>query len=108
MDYDTLINGNQPTETGFLEYITGAVDTVDSFGQTLSGERLKLARAATAQKELDLKIAEQQALATIAAAQAGALQAPQAPGVLSHRIFGIPTVALVGVAAVAAFFLLRK
>jgi uncharacterized membrane protein YgcG len=107
--YDELINGGiapQQTETGF---IGGLIDSVSDIGKTISGENLKLARAQTAQAQEATRQAELAVEAARLQAEAAALGIRQpAPGLMAHRTFGVPTVALVGAAAVAAFLLLRK
>ena len=115
MDYDDLTSGaivGAQRETGWIDAaIQAGSGLVDIFAggpqkrERTAREMTKqaeiAAQAQAAQAAADLEIAKLQ-YATQAAAGAST------GGILAHRTFGVPTVALVGVAAVAAFLLLRR
>ncbi len=123
MDYEDLISGGivaAQRETGFagLDYAIGAgSQLIGGLADIAAGgpqKRERTAREMTKQAEIAAQAQAEQNAAALEiaklqyAAQAQAQTAQPAGGLFAHKTMGIPTVALVAAAGLAAFLLLRK
>lgn len=107
MGYYEIINAFEaPRETGLID---GATELLGQGLDILAGGPQKRERAARAERDAAIAMAqaEQARLETARLAAQGATM-PAAGGFLSHRTFGVPTVALVAGIGVLAYVLTRR
>lgn len=107
MGYDEMVNAFQaPRETGLID---GATELLGQGLDILAGGPQKRERAAKAERDAAIAMAQaEQARLETARLAAQGVTVPAAGGILSHRTFGVPTVALVAGIGALAYILTRK